>query len=1021
MLDGRQTPNEITRLLLLLAAAPFLFAQQGGFITGVVRERSGALVPGAEVRIESELTGTRQKTNCDAQGRYVSSELAAGDYKIAVRAQGFRTVSQSGIEVEAGRTREADFAIDLLPLTQEVTVESARDSSDPTANGLAVSRESSANALPMNGRDLHAIYGLMPGAAVTPAASSDGGQFTVAGQRPNANTFRIDGISGNTGIGLSALPGTFPGSSLPGMTVMGSTQSLASKEEIQRVEVRSSDFAPEYGDRPGAQILIETRSGSNDFHGSAFGYLRPQVLDSSDWLAQRYDTAIAPASLNGYGASLGGALWPNRTFFFAAFEQVKVNDTALELMPTPSLAARAAAPKNYQLLMNAFPLSVGPQMGADESLATVRLDKQAGVRNYSARIDQIIGEKARVFARYSNVPSWSTTQQLGITDARFGWMSATLGSTFQWGGAIHDLRFNYSFVRAGSSWAAANGREQAALTAFSSVDPYVSPTDVVTALSIAGMGQVLSGQEGDSVQRQWEAAYTGAKQFGRHDLRAGADFIELLPKTLNGANIPTVSVVAENVAGLLAGDPIGVTLSAGRFAGASGRIPIGSLFVQDTFKAGDRLDILYGLRWEITHPSDSGYSTVFDFGPWNGLGTSFNETASVYNINRIYWPMRYGQVAPRLGLAYRARKPALVFRVGAGIFYDDALGSLIDPVNLSPLNSWVFVPGEMNTNFAGPATSLPNTPELFLPKVWEWRASVERAMGEKSTLSLSYVGSAGRRLLREEASLTPGSEIPEAFAFTSSGTSDYEALVAQFRGQITPSLYALVSYTWGHSIDTGSQDSSIFLAIPGNGDETDRGSSSFDIRHNVSASATYRLPELESRGSRWLSGWNLSSTLEARTGFPFDVMTVDRSIGWGFANSGRPNLVPGVPLWIVNSAVPGGWELNPGAFQAAAGAMNGTLGRNVLTGPGLFQVDASLRKQIRLLGASLLEVNASAFNLFNHASFSNPVGYLGSPVFGQPTSMQNLMLGSGNPNAGLTPIFQTGGPRTVELGVKFSF
>ncbi len=1014
---GKRGLNELAGLLLLWA--PLLMAQQGGFIAGVVRERSGALVPGAEVRIQSELTGARQKTNCDAQGKYVSSELAAGNYKITVRNEGFRTVSETGIVVEAGRTREADFLIDLLPLAQEVTVESTHDDSDPTANGLAVSRESSASTLPMNGRDLHGLYGLMPGAAATPAAASDGGQFTVAGQRPNTNTFRIDGISGNTGIGISALPGTFPGSSLPGMTVIGSTQSLASKEEIQRVEMRSSDFAPEYGDRPGAQVLIETRSGSNDFHGSAFGYLRPQMLDSGDWFAQKYQTALAPASLNGYGASLGGALWPNHTFFFAAFEQVNVNDTALQLMPTPSLAARQAAPPNYQTLLNAFPLPVGPQVSANESLGIVALGKQAGVKNYSARIDQTIGNRARVFARYANVPSWSTTQQLGITDARVGWMSATLGSTFERGGAIHDLRFNYSFVRAGSSWAAANDRER---TAFAeSPDPYYTLDNAVAALSIAGVGQVLSGHEGDSVQRQWEGAYTVAKQFGRHDVRAGADFIELFARTLNGADIPTVSVVAENVEGLLAGDALGVTLSGGRVVGASGRIPIGSVFVQDTYKRGDRLSILYGVRWEITHPSDSGYSTALDFGTWNGAGTNFNDMASVYGINRIRWPMRYGQVAPRLGLAYRAKAPALVFRLGAGIFYDDALGSLINPVNLSPLNSWVFVPGEANASFVAPTTPLPDAPQLFLPKVWEWRASVERAMGEKSALSFSYVGSAGRRLLREEATLAPGSQILQGFAFTSAGTSDYEALVAQFRGQITPSLYTLVSYTWGHSIDTGSQDSSIFLTGPDYGNAADRGSSSFDIRHNVSASATYRLPGPHLRASRWLSGWNLSSTIEARSGFPFDVTTMDRSIGLGFANSGRPNLVPGVPLWIQNSAIPGGRQLNPAAFQSSAGAMNGTLGRNVLTGPGLFQVDASLRKQFRLRGASLLEVNASAFNLFNHANFSNPVGYLGSALFGQPISMQSLMLGSGGPNSGLTPIFQAGGPRTVELSVKFSF
>jgi hypothetical protein len=128
-----------------------------------------------------------------------------------------------------------------------------------------------------------------------------------------------------------------------------------------------------------------------------------------------------------------------------------------------------------------------------------------------------------------------------------------------------------------------------------------------------------------------------------------------------------------------------------------------------------------------------------------------------------------------------------------------------------------------------------------------------------------------------------------------------------------------------------------------------------------------------------------------------------------------------VPLWIENSSVPGGREVNPAAFQIPTGQTNGTLGRDVLTGCGTFQIDASLRRQFRLHGSSVMEVNASAYNLFNRASFSNPVGYLGSALFGQSTSMQSLMLGSGGPNSGLTPMFQQGSPRTVELGLKISF
>lgn len=1013
--------NRSPGLVLLVAAAPLLLAQRGGFLSGQVRDKSGLPVRGAEVRIQSESTGARQQTNCDAQGHYVSSELAVGDYKIAVRSNGFRTASRTGITVKALHNRIADFIVELLPLTQEVTVQSTVDDSDPAANGLAVSRESSLMTLPLNGRDLHAFYSLMPGASVTPASSSDGGQFTVNGQRPNTNVFRIDGVSGNTGLGLSATPGTFMGATLPGMTVIGSTESLVTKDEIQRVDMRSSDFAPEYGGRPGALVLVETRSGSNDFHATAFGYLRPQMLDSRDWFAQRYDTPLAPASLDGYGGSVGGAVWPDHTFFFAAVEQVNVNDSALQIMPSPSATARQAAPANYAPFLNVFPLPSGPALNANEGIATVALKKQANVESYSARLDQALGEKARLFARFADVPSASTTQQLITTDAQFAWKSLTVGSTIEWKGFIHDLRFNYSFVRATSSWPSSPA-QTAAANSIQNTNQFFGGSNAVTAVSIEGVGQIVSGYGDHSEQKQFEGSYIAAKQFDRHEFRAGLDFIELLPRTLDAAfGVPTFSIVSQSVGALIAADPLGFTYSGGRYIGASGHIPIGSLFLQDTFKFSDRLSLLYGIRWEITHPSDSAYTTALTAGVWNGPGSAVNMTQDIYNINHINWPMRYGQIAPRLGAAYHFSRPDVVIRIGAGLFYDDALGSLIYPVNLSPL-SWAFVPDELGTTpttiFGGPASA---PLALVLPRVWEWRASAEKAVGAKSTASISYVGSAGRRLLREQSVLGPDNQTLAGFAFSSTGTSDYDAMEAQYRGEITSRLGILTAYTWGHSIDTGSQESAIFWTGPGYSNAANRGSSSFDMRQNFTASATYALPNWRSRGLQWWSGWSLSSTLTAHTGFPFDVTTVDRSIGIGFANTGRPDLVAGVPRWIEDSSVPGGRELNPAAFQIPTGQTNGTLGRDVLTGFGMFQIDASLSRQFRLHGSSVMELNATAYNLFNRASFSNPVGYLGSALFGQSTSMQSLMLGSGGPNSGLTPMFQQGSPRTFELGLKINF
>jgi hypothetical protein len=1024
-------------LLVILACRVLLSTTPGGFLTGVVRERSGALLPDVEVRIQNELTGARQNTTSDEKGRFASSELIPGSYRITLRRSGFRTASYPGLTVETGQTRSEDFVIEILPLQQEITVQSSPGTIAPAVNGVSMSRQSAESALPANGRDLHSYYALAPGAVLTPASSNDGGQFTVNGQRPNTNTVRVDGLNANTSLAVSSLPGTYPGSSLPAMTAIGSTQGIASQEEIEQMEIRSSDFSPESGGRPGAQVLIQTRQGSNDFHGSAFGLLRPTALDSNDWFAQRYGVPLKASSLNGYGASLGGPLIRNRTFFFLTFEREHLDDTAMELMAVPSLQARTEANAGTVTLFNAFPNPNGPNLGAVMALATVPLEQQASVTSLSARLDQVLGDNARIFARYSDAPSSSLTRQLGDNDARLRFISATLGLTVSWLGAIQDVRVNFSRATDTSSWPP-SVNEQDAFTTFPGQMPssYSLPSGSLpsglkvpgpigaAALSIAGVGQVVSGVPESTYQNQWEGVYTASRRWGRHDLKFGADYMPLDHSTSANPDAGAISAVSTSVESLLAGTPLGITASSGISGIYHEQISIGSAFAQDTFHVSDRLSIIYGLRWELTPPTNSTFSESFitSFGTWAGPGTAANLSGLDAGLGKSTWSMNYRQLAPRFGIAYRFRGPALVLKAGGGLFYETALGSLINPVNLSPLNTWQFVPQNATASLPMPSDTISSPPpSLSLPRIWEWRASIDRDLGDRSGLSLAYVGSVGTRLVRLEGTVDSTTGLLQETYFTNQGVSQYQALQTQFRGNLTSNLFTLVSYTWGHSLDNGSQGSAVYLAQPGHPASLDWASSDFNIRQNVNASITYRTPSRFEGWQVWLNNWTLSSSVTGRTGFPFNVTMLDRSIGLGFSNTGRPNLVAGQPIWISDNSVPGGRELNPNAFQTADNDIDGNLGRNTLTGPGLFQLDASLRRKFRLFGRSSVETSASAFNLLNHASFSNPVGYLGSPLFGQSVSMQNLMMGSGNPTNGLAPMFQAGGPRTVEIGLKISF
>jgi len=1003
----QQQMNFLRVSCMLLALAALLHAEQGGFLTGIIHDHSGAVIAGAELRIQNAQTGARQKIYADSSGAYATTALAPGPYKITVRSDGFRTASRDDIAVTAAKTTRADFTIELLPLQQEVTVTAAQSHDDPMVSGVTVSRDSPSGSLPANGRDIHALFSLMPGATVTPASLTSGGQFTVGGQRPNANSFRVDGVSGNVGIGIISVPGAFPGGSLPGMTTVGGTQTLASKEETERVELRSADFSAEYGDRPGAQIDIETRSGTNDFHGSLFGHIRPQFLDSTDFFARGAAANLPAASDNGWGASLGGPIWKNHTYFFASFERADIHDSALQLIPVANEATREQ-PGPYQDIFNAFPQPTGRPLTSTESVGYSPLEKNAGMTSVSLRLDQTIGSHIQLFGRFSYVPSVSTSIELGTAYSAFGWVSATGGANMAFGNWTHEFRFNFSKATSVAAHGPDDtpGLENIVNVLSQDFNPLINgvfysygPYWQVTQLSMAGGGQTVFGTGGRNGQHQWTANYLLNRHAAHQDIRFGGDYVNLAPsyEVYN----ESLAITSPGIDALLAGVPLGLTFS--YTDGPLRKSQHWSSFLQDTFHLRGGLDLLLGARWEFaTSPYDNNGQPI-DYpyiGYWTGIGSKPVALSYSDGLTAVKWPVRFNQIAPRIGIAYHLHRPDIMIRAGAGIFYDTQMGSII--ANENPLNTWQYLPASSNPLPSTEAYSATSA-NLYLPRVLEWRTTLEKSIHENSALSLSYVGSAGRHLLRNEATIDPQSSILQNIGFTSNGKSGYHALLAQYRGNITPHLYTLISYTWSHSIDTGSSDTEPFLVDPAHPNASDRGSSSFDVRHVFTASLGYNIGK-----------WNISGTLFARTGFPFDVTTVDRSLGLGFDNSGRASLVPGQPVWI-------GGSLNPAAFTAPLTGQNGTLGRNVLTGPGLFQIDASVRRQFRLFNTISAEASLSAFNLLNHPAFASPVSYLGSALFGQSTSTANLMLGSGSPTTGLTPLYQAGGPRTVELGLRLTF
>jgi hypothetical protein len=262
-------------------------------------------------------------------------------------------------------------------------------------------------------------------------------------------------------------------------------------------------------------------------------------------------------------------------------------------------------------------------------------------------------------------------------------------------------------------------------------------------------------------------------------------------------------------------------------------------------------------------------------------------------------------------------------------------------------------------------------------------------------------------LLRlEQAETADGSSL--AF-YTNHGESEYQAMQAQVRSHVREELEVLASFTWAHSIDNVSRDSEQFLWQPDWPGSIDRGNSTFDVRRSFSAAFT--------ASPRGWKGWSLHGVFRARSGFPLTVTALNPQLPFGLES--RPDLVGGRPVWIPDANSPGGQRLNPAAFAASSLAQPGNLGRNAIQGFGMSQLDLALEREFRVHERFAIEVRAEAFNLLNHPNFGNPDSFLSDPTFGRSVSMLNQFLGTGGPSAGLVPAFQIGGPRSMQIGLRF--
>jgi len=319
-------------------------------------------------------------------------------------------------------------------------------------------------------------------------------------------------------------------------------------------------------------------------------------------------------------------------------------------------------------------------------------------------------------------------------------------------------------------------------------------------------------------------------------------------------------------------------------------------------------------------------------------------------------------------------------------------------------------------------------PHLKLPRTYQWNFALEQSIGSSQSLSLTYIGAIGRDLLRLTTFFNPNQNFQAIEPTDNSATSDYHSLQIKFERRLSRGLQALVSYAFAHSIDIASTDSaSGSLNTPGTiaDPHVDRGDSDFDIRHSFTAGVIYDLPTLRSQRAlrATLGGWSLDSFVFARSAPPVDIVGAT-SFAAGIALAPRPNVNLGVPLELFGPQYPGGKIFNKAAFSGAPAVpagQQGNFGRNVLRGFGAWQADLALQRQFHVTESVGLRFRAEFFNIFNHPNFGRPHSTLTDALFGHSTQSLASSLGSGGANGGFSPLYQIGGPRSIQLALKLVF
>jgi len=1048
---GERLASVLTLVLFLVAGA---YAQQTeSRIVGKVIDLSKAALPGVTVTATSKDTGATREAVTDVDGSYAITNLGPGGYIVSVELAGFQTQKRE-VVLSVGEIEAVPVELGVAGITEQVTVTADPQVLDISSAriGVNVSPEEVQN-LPVNGRNFANLMTLATGATT----DGNGGWASVRfnGKSNQQNYLNYDGVDG-----------TYVWDATPGyLSATGSQFRLqTSMESVAEFRVNSGLAPAESGLGSGGNITVVSKSGSNAYRGSLFDYYRNDALDS----ASKYDDTKQPLELNQFGGSVGGPVLQNKTFFFASYEGLRQNTGLSFTEAVPSDEARrrilagepigsgqgqsAARTQAVAPLLNGFPVGTVSTDNPLVALATNTTTADQREDSMSLRVDHRFNDKHSFYARYLfsdgdvDTPDRTATARRVLAKQRpqnlVGNFQSLIGTN-----TVNEFKVGLNLP-------------QASATAFGppGYDPTgVSLSGAFTSSSIDARGTTGIARSGLLIRASSASSTIGSKfdprslsfsdaatlTRGPHTFKGGFEYRSISSKfQFLGSNELSYNSITDFIDNRL--NQFALTADSPFFEPQQFYL-IG--FMQDSWRAGDRLTLELGLRYDY-------YSVVKEKD--NRAKPFFVEENDFGDVGNGFYDADKNNFSPRVSAAYQLTDRA-VLRAGFGLYYgpgqfEDRIQPIENFIDRSrvqasdvPANTLAYPvdPATIRSllSIRGYTHDYPNEYNM------QYGTSLSQELPGDFNLTVGYTGSKGYDMFLRGVGnvLDPVTRVRLVPSYgqvdfktggclegvdlgiyptAGCGRAKYDALqislTRRFRSGFSGGLqyqYSVNKGTTQGSNEAGTAQNTFDF-------ETEYGTNPQDIPHTFNGSVVHLFPG----EGLWSGGWRIGGIVNARSGVPINVtiarpdnitvngVTVTNIPGGNSRGTQRPDLVPGVDPYIEDGGVR--W-LNPAAFATPQPGTFGNLPRNYLRGPTFAQFDLMASKDFRF-GNQGFQFRFEMFNLLNRLNYENPATSLPNGAPGVPfTDAQagtfGYMLGPLNRTVGL------GTARQTQLSLRYTF